>query len=81
MMVACGGWDGGLWVARIWLWQLGWSVVVVYSGFLGFMKACSGGWLWVCENGEWWVVRVAKSNGDSRLMSGWSCKKQMNIYT
>ena len=43
MMVACGGWDGGLWVAGIWLWQLGWSVVVVYSGFLGFMKACSGG--------------------------------------
>ena len=42
MMVACGGWDGGLWVAGIWLWQLGWSVVVVYSGFLGFMKACSG---------------------------------------
>ena len=55
--------------------------MVVCSGFLGFMKACSGGWLWVCENGEWWVVRVAKSNGDSRLMSGWSCKKQMNIYT
>ena len=49
--------------------------MVVCSGFLGFMKACSGGWLWVCENGEWWVVRVAESNGNSTLMSGWSCEK------
>ena len=50
MGFGCGSYDGGLWwrdrglwVAGIWLWQLGWSVVVVYSGFLGFMKACSGG--------------------------------------
>ena len=58
----CGGQDGGLW-------QLGWSVVAVCSGCLGFMKACSMWWLWcqgcgwlcVCGDGEWQVVRVAAS--------------------
>ena len=40
---SCGDWDGGLWVAGFRLWQLGWSVMVICSGFLGFMKVCSGG--------------------------------------
>ena len=61
----CGSYDDGLWVAGFWLQQLGWLVVAIYIGFLGFMKACNddgGGWLWVCGDGEQRVVRVIASN-------------------